>query len=456
MQIFRFTLFVSWWWTVLALTLFIISLLKPKLLFTVIAFVAGLLLAFTRASSDLADERYIQQFYNQTVIISGTISGDLDIDEGNIKFRLADLQFGETNTITRRGVVFVSLKSNSSLERGDKISLKGKLLEGFGIYAGSLYRPTIIKWEKPNPGDLTLKIRNWFAKRITDIISNPEAGLGLSYLLGIKSDLSKELEENLRTSGLVHLVVTSGTHLAILVSLIRKTFGKISRFFGVLLSIIFILVFMCMTGFTPSITRAGVMTILALLAWYSGRRFSSWRIIIIVAAATLLYDPSNLINLGWQLSFASYGGVTIIGPKLNTFFYGKKKPGFIGSKILTSISAMLTTLPIVLFYYGQISLLSIITNLLITPTLAYVMGLTFLSGIVANIPFLKEASSFLAGKALGAHIVIIEWFGKMKEFLVEIPKENPATFLLYIPIIVLVLISLVASYMRRHNLKRMV
>ena len=260
---------------------------------------------------------------------------------------------------------------------------------------GSFYRPQVLKLEKPDPGDLALIIRNWFAERIMEQIPDPEADLGLSYLLGIKTGLSKDLEENLRIAGLIHIVVTSGTHLGILVSLSRKVFGRVSRFFGTLLSIVFVIVFMSMVGFTASITRAGIMTILTLLAWYSGRRFSAWRIIVIVAAITLIIDPAYLINLGWLLSFTSYAGVMILGPKLNKFFYDKKKPSFVGSAIITSISATLMTLPIVLYYYGQISLLFVVSNLVISPTLPYVMGLTFLSGILAGIPFLGTIISFL-------------------------------------------------------------
>ena len=67
----------------------------------------------------------------------------------------------------------------------------------------------------------------------------------------------------------------------------------------------------------------------------------------------------------------------MLAPKILEFFYGNQKPNFVVSTILTTISATLTTLPIVLYYFGQISLISVFANLLILPTLPYAMGLTF-------------------------------------------------------------------------------
>ena len=188
---------------------------------------------------------------------------------------------------------------------------------------------------------------------------------------------------------------------------------------------------MAMVGWTPSILRAGIMAILNLLAWYVGRRFEAWRIILIVAAFTLMINPNYLINLGWLLSFASYGGIMILGPRLAKFFYGEKKPGFISSIILTTVAATLMTLPVTLYYYGQVSLISVLANLLILPTLPYAMGLVFLTGVCAGISGIEVAVSFLATKLLDFHILVVEFFGGMKQFLIEIEPYHWQVFNIY-------------------------
>ena len=286
---------------------------------------------------------------------------------------------------------------------------------------------------------LVISARDWFSGRIESVLPERKAGLSMSYLLGMKTGIDKELSENLKAVGLAHIVVASGAHLSILVEIARKIFGKISRFSGLLFSILFILFFMCMVGWTPSILRAGMMAILTLLSWYVGRKIAPWRIILIVAAFTLMLNPLFLTNLGWLLSFASYAGIMMLGPSIIRFFYGAKKPGFIASTVLTTVAATLMTLPITLYYFGQISLISVVANILILPTLPYVMGLTFLTGIFAGVPGVSVVMGFLTERMLNFHIVVVEWFGEMEQFLIKIDRYEPRVFLLYLILLVPIL-----------------
>ena len=288
---------------------------------------------------------------------------------------------------------------------------------------------------------MVLKVRNWFSTRIKKLIPEPEVNLGMSYLLGMKSGLPDDLSENLRIVGLVHIVVASGAHLSILVEIAKKIFGKISRMASLIFSLIFILFFMAMVGWTPSILRAGVMAILTLVTWFVGRKISPIRMIITVMAGTLLINPMFVINLGWLLSFASFGGIMILGPILTRYFYGEKKPGFIGETVITTLSATLMTLPITLYYYGTISLISVVANLLILPTLSYAMGLVFLAGVVSGMPFIETMVAFVAQKLLEFHILVVNFFGSMGYFLIKIPEGQSWVFLIYLVIVIPLLIG---------------
>ena len=331
---------------------------------------------------------------------------------------------------------------NGDLARGDKVTLKGKMKEGFGTYNGYMYKPETIKWERPEPGDWVLGVRNWFAGRVKGLMSEPQVNLGLSYLLGMRSGLPDELNEKLRTVGLVHIVVASGAHLAILVEVARRIFGKMSRFAGVFFSVIFIVFFMAMIGWTPSIMRAGIMAIIAVIAWAVGRKVEPWRLILLVAAVTLLINPMYINNLGWLLSFASFAGIMILGPGFTRYFYGEKKPGFVMGVIMATVAATLMTLPIILYYYGMVSLISVAANLLILPTLSIAMGLVFMTGVVAGVPGVEIAVSFVATKMLDFHMAVVDFFGGMKSFVVEIEPYQWWVFLIYILIIVPLAIGL--------------
>ena len=159
-----------------------------------------------------------------------------------------------------------------------------------------------------------------------------------------------------------------------------------------------------------------------------------------MAAGTLLLNPNYLVDLGWLLSFASYAGIMMLGPRLTRYFYDEKKPGFIGATILTTISATLMTLPITLYFFGTVSLISVLANLLILPTLPYAMGLVFLTGVFAGVPIVGEAVAFLATKLLDFHIFVVQMFAEMKSFLIEIPTENHKVFLIYGLILVLLIV----------------
>lgn len=291
-------------------------------------------------------------------------------------------------------------------------------------------------------------VRDWFAERIRGLIPEPEAGLGLSYLLGMKTGLDDGLSENLRVVGLTHIVVASGAHLAILVGVARKVFGRLSRFAGLLFSVVFVVFFMAMVGWTASILRAGIMTILTLVAWYSGREIRPWRLILIVMAMTLMINPNYLTSMGWQLSFASYGGIMILGPRFTRFFYGSKKPGWVASTVITTIAATMMTLPIGLYYFGAASLISVVANLLILPTLPWAMGLTFMTGVVAGAPGVEVVVGWCAKMILDFHITVVGWFGEMKEFLIEMPKYQWWVWGLY-GVVIIVFASLKIIEKRR-------
>ena len=274
-------------------------------------------------------------------------------------------------------------------------------------------------------------VQKWFAGRIEGLLPEREAALGTSYLLGMKEGLPKDLNEQLRVVGLTHIVVASGAHLSILVEVARRIFGKASRFAGLLFSMVFVVFFMAMVGWTPSIMRAGVMAILTLAAWYVGRRIVAWRLILMVAALTLMMNPMFVTSLGWLLSFASYAGIMMLGPGFCRFFYGERKPGLIGSTVLTTVAATMMTLPIILYYFGQVSLISVVANLLILPTLPLAMGLVFFTGVFAGLPGVEVTVAWCARVVLDFHMMVVGWLGEMKVFLVEIPRYQAGVFGIY-------------------------
>ena len=189
--------------------------------------------------------------------------------------------------------------------------------------------------------------------------------------------------------------------------------------------------------------RASFVVILSLICWYYGRHIHPARLILLAAATTLIISPSYISELGWLLSFASFSGIMIVAPFLTKFFYGpQRKPGFLPSTIISTLSASILCTPILLYFFGSISLISIFANLLILPTISIAMGLTFLTGVFAIfLPFLANLVSKLALIVFDYQIIVVEFFYDKKMFLVELPSENPLVFLLYLPVAAIAIIK---------------
>ena len=430
----RINYFSSWWWLVLVAVLLTAAYLRPRLVFVVVAVLAGMVLAWFRVAEELYGEDYIRQFQNQAVVLTGVVDGDPNTDEKGMKFKLKNLRFGE-NKVQAKESVYLTVKEENDIRRADEVTVEGQMMNGFGAYAGYMYQPFVRNVRRPEPGDLVLRVRDWFAERVRRLLPEREAALGMSYLLGMKTGLDDELSEKLRVVGLVHIIVASGAHLAILVEVARKIFGRLSRFAGVLFAGLFTVLFMAMVGWTPSIMRAGMMTILSLITWYYGRRMAAWRLILLVAAGTLMLEPNFVMNLGWLLSFASFAGIMMLGPGMAKFFYGARKPGFVASMIMTTVAATLMTLPITLYYYGTMSLISVVANLLILPTLPWAMGMVFLTGVVAGVPGAETVAAWCTERMLDYHIAVVSWFGEKRQFLVEVEPYQGWVFALYLVVV---------------------
>lgn len=309
--------------------------------------------------------------------------------------------------------------------------------------------------EKAAPKGLALELRDGFAESVTDTLGGEEAKLGLAYLAGMKDGLSKDTLEMLRAVGLTHIVVASGTHLSIIVEFFKRRFGKISRFAGALYSLVFVVIFAAIVGWTASITRAAIVATLSVLGWYFGRRVAAWRVILFAMATTLLINPLFIIDLGWLLSFASFAGIMILNPLLAQFFYGEKKPGAVAEIVLASISATLLCAPILIYYFGSLSLIALVANVLILPTIPVAMGLTFLTGLAGWLPtfFLFDWLRFIVVKVttllLDYHLFVVEFFAKQTSLIVSLPKNNALVFLLYLPILAPFIVLAIKNAKRR-------
>lgn len=373
-------LFASPGWIVVGVLVFCMVWWKRWRWMVLLALAAGCVIGLSRGASDVAAQSGIESYQGKTITATGRVSEDVDTDKhGNSVLRLDDVTIHGQKLPVR---LWVTLDATAEIWRSDTVSVQGKLSDGFGNFAGSIYRAKLIKQQRPEPGDVMLRVRDWFAGIVRQYIEEPMASLGLGYLTGQRRSLPPELEESLKLAGLTHIVVASGYNLTILVRMMKRLFEKRSRYLTVFLSGLLIVGFIGITGMSPSMTRAGLVAGLALAAWYFGRRFHPVTLLLFAAAVTGLAQPSYVWgNLGWQLSFAAFGGVMVLAPLLQAYFWGDKKPRMLRQIIGETLSAQIATAPIILFAFGQISNVALVANVLVLPLVPLAMLGVFLTGL---------------------------------------------------------------------------
>ncbi|MDZ7744446.1 MAG: ComEC/Rec2 family competence protein [Candidatus Saccharibacteria bacterium] len=373
-------LFAALPWLVVAGALLSIALLKRELLFVLLAFISGCFVGLYRGTSELWQLQSYEPFYGRQVRLQGVVADDTTRgSSGDQRLRLGDVVIdGEPLP----GYVWISTTSNAEIKRSDVVVVKGVLNDGFGTLSGSMFRAELIEAERPEPGDVARQVRDWFTEQVRGSVPEPEASLGVSYVAGQKRALPQTLSDEFRLLGLSHLVVASGFHLTIIVKATRKALAGRSKYLAMFFSGLMIGGFLLLTGFSTSMTRASLVAGLSLTAWYYGRVVHPVVLLLLVAAMTLLINPSFIWgDVGWFLSFAAFSGVIILAPLLHRYFWGSKKPGYVRDLLVATTAAQITTLPIVLVTFGFYSPLALLSNLLILPLVPVVMLLTVVAGM---------------------------------------------------------------------------
>lgn len=420
------------WWLVIALLLAAIAFYVGRRWALVLMLLAGGVSGLWRGSVVQQDISLYKEMYGKRVQLVGKVKEDADSNKrGELVLRIGELKAQGKQLA---GELWVTTANRPGIMRSDTVTIDGKLMPGFGSFVGSMQRAEIVSLQRQEPGDIALAVRNDFSTHIEQAIEGAAARLGEGFLLGQKRGLPEELVDALKIAGLTHIVVASGYNLTILVRLSRRLFVKVSKFLALFSSLTLIGCFIAITGFSPSMTRAGMVSVLALWAWYYGRRFHPVTLLSLVGAATVVIQPSYVWgDLGWQLSFAAFAGVMIVAPLVHAYFYGNDKPSWFVQVLIETISAQAATLPIILFTFGQMSNVSPLANVLIVPFVPFAMLLVFVAGVGAYIlPHYATIIAWPAQVLLDTMIAIVNWCASLSWAQVAVTIDTWGVLIWYL------------------------
>ena len=349
----------------------------------------------------------LDDLVNKKISLSAIVVEEPQMSDSSLKIiaeTLPDVASG-----TPRAKVLVIADRYSTVAYGDEIKLFGKILvpkpiksdEGdfaYDVYLarqGIFYTMTFpgISIEAHHRGNIAreylIKIKNNFLGKINELFSAPQSGLLSGLLVSGRSSLSKSEQAQFTKAGLIHIVALSGFNVTIIAQGLMALLIFLPKRLRLVVGAAGIISFVTMSGFGATIVRAGIMALLVIVAALAYRTYHVGRALFIAVLCMVLWNPMVVFDVSFQLScIATFAVIFAVPPALLKYDARMKflPEKFQVREIMFGTAVIeIFILPILLSTSGQISLVTVITNLLVLPILPIVMGFGFAATVVGYI-----------------------------------------------------------------------
>ena len=392
---------LSFWVLTLTSLLFLKRAIKARFLFIVLLFVlTGFSLIFLNQLQNKADLLVKLAKRHQAVRVTGQVKSEPKVFSSGSRFQFLIVKVQtkklawETHQLAQveiegdRKSIRLSqwLKFRSLphlLQTGNNSSYKNYLsVQGIHVYF-KLTSNQFIKLNKPRSKTEIFKAS--LKHKITKALPEPYGGLLLGILFGDTSKLPKPVKNDFAQSGIAHLFAVSGLNVSLIVTAVIA-FGqllKVPKKTATLLGLAAIGFYFWLVGYSPSIARASIMAALALIAWLLAREKDLIASLSWAAIVLLTVNPLTLFSISFQLSFLAVLGILLISPEINRVF----QPEILSvvKPFSIVIGAQMAVQPLLAFYFNQLSIISLITNIILVPPVAIITGAGFLAILISPI-----------------------------------------------------------------------
>lgn len=249
-------------------------------------------------------------------------------------------------------------------------------------------------------------------------------------ILADRTEMDAETVQDFNRSGMVHFLAISGTHIVVIFGMFYFLLTRFSplrfRKYAVISSIAFIWLFAGFIGFGNSVIRSCIMLTVYFVYVILQRKPDLLHSLSLSAMMILVVDTQQLFDVGFQLSFLAVLGIFWLNQPLLKYFprqdgYFKK---LVISTITISLSAQLATLPLVLYYFHQFSLVSIPANILIVPFSELLIVFSFLMTVFIALQIDFTLINFAYDTSIKVLLKLIHWFAESDLlFFSEIPMN---------------------------------
>lgn len=315
------------------------------------------------------------------------------------------------------------------------------------------------KAEQPAGKYFVANLRKNILETLDRLFPEDTVGFARALLLGDSSKLPYDVDKAFQKSGISHVIAVSGMHVSILFALVYLLCGK-HRVWTAVFGIPVLLLFAAVAGFTPSITRACMMQGLMILSLLLNKEYDPPTALSFAVLTMLAWKPLTITSVGFQLSVGCMVGIFLFSGKINGYLLDEKRFGPAKGKSLKAkcirslaggismtLSATATTAPLCAYYFGFISIVGILTNLLTLWVISFIFYGIILTCILS-----------LVSVSLGAGVAgLISWLIRyvliVAKALSKLPvgavfMNNP--YMIAWLIFTYVLLSVFLAYKKKH------
>ncbi|NLE44453.1 MAG: DNA internalization-related competence protein ComEC/Rec2 [Chloroflexi bacterium] len=362
----------------------------------VFAFVLG-------AGRLLLDSPHVDQgriaLYNDTgwVTVDGVVIEDPDERDTttHLVLRVERMTLADGVWQDASGRVLVIASRYPAFEYGDRLRVHGQprtppVLDDFSyrdylarrhIYT-LIRRPRITRLAGNQASSLLhllYRFRHHARAVVAGILPEPQAALLSGILLGIESGIPADLMDAFSATGATHIIAISGFNLTLLSGVIsgvaRRLVGRRRSFW---LAVAVLGIYTVFVGGSSAVVRAAWMGVMVLLARHIGRPAYAPTAIAAAALVMTATNPNCLWDVGFQLSFAATAGLLLYARPLERWAarwlervlseeVAQRMVDLVSDGVLVTLAALVTTMPVILYHFGQLSLVTLLTNVLILP-----------------------------------------------------------------------------------------
>ena len=415
------------------------------------------------AAVDTLPPNDVSKFAGQSIQISGVIRDEPQIKiqpNGSTQVRFVVEVQGEMSG----GLILTYYpkdgESIPTAQIGDKISASGnlKLLHNYnnpgqidsvtrmkadGITARLSANKQGISIEEVDGGLWTkflrvvASIRQHYREAMSEVMSREDAAAIFAMLFGGYAGLNPELVEDFATTGIVHILSVSGSHMSMLAMATAWLCLLLRLPRGVTFAIgLFVIgTYAILSAMLPQVLRSATMGILIFLAKTLDAEAEGARLLTLTALAMLINQPLLLFDISFQLSFTATAGLMYLSEDLRTAM--ERLPKFFTEPASMTVAAQLASLPVIVWYFNQISLSSVLANVFVMPLLEVVIVGGLLGGIIAGVLPIG-GKIFFAGEALifGAGAELNRVFANLPLSSIQVPTLGLlAGFFYYVALI---------------------